>query len=202
MDSRGDHASSLCSSGPVSRGHRHGSLMHALSGALRDTNLRREREMHGLFPDTPGVLMFALVIVMQWSEAVCPMVVYLLKNLIHCDIDTKTVDTCLYTWRVSGIFDLAKFAVFIRRKYHFVSLLHFFNTRKLIKLVFAGLHNRSATSRRATVQNKRTRPFTIFNGGPNPTVLLISMLHHQMNVRAGECEEHSSSSPPIGHNMI
>jgi hypothetical protein len=36
--------------------------MHALSGALRDTNLRREREMHGLFPDTPGVLMFALVI--------------------------------------------------------------------------------------------------------------------------------------------
>jgi hypothetical protein len=53
--------------------------------------------------------MFAVVIVMQWSVAVCPMVVYLLKHLIHFVIDTKTVDTCLYTWMVSGIFDLAKF---------------------------------------------------------------------------------------------
>jgi hypothetical protein len=53
--------------------------------------------------------MFDVVIVMQWSVAVCPMVVYLLKHLIHFVIDTKTVDTCFYTWRVSGIFDLAKF---------------------------------------------------------------------------------------------
>jgi hypothetical protein len=69
--------------------------------------------------------MFAVVIVMQWSIAVCPMVVYLLKHLIHFVIDTKTVDTCFYTW-MSGIFDLAKFAFFILRKYHFVSLLHYF----------------------------------------------------------------------------
>jgi hypothetical protein len=52
IDSRGDHALSFCSSGPVSRGNRHGSLMHALSGALRDAKLRSEREKGGLFPDT------------------------------------------------------------------------------------------------------------------------------------------------------
>jgi hypothetical protein len=34
--------------------------------------------------------MFAVVIVMQWSVAVCPIVVYLLKHLIHLVIDTKT----------------------------------------------------------------------------------------------------------------
>jgi hypothetical protein len=33
------------------------------------------------------------VIVMQWSVAVCPMVIYLLKHLIHFVIDAKTVDT-------------------------------------------------------------------------------------------------------------
>jgi hypothetical protein len=33
--------------------------------------------------------MFAVVIVMQWSVAGCPMVVYLLKHLIHFVIDTK-----------------------------------------------------------------------------------------------------------------
>jgi hypothetical protein len=54
MDSRGDHALSFCSSGPVSRGHSHGSLMPALSGAPRDANLRSEREECGLFPDTQG----------------------------------------------------------------------------------------------------------------------------------------------------
>jgi hypothetical protein len=55
MDSRSDHALSFCSRGPVSRGHRHGSLMHALSGALRDANLCSEREKCGLFPDTQGM---------------------------------------------------------------------------------------------------------------------------------------------------
>jgi hypothetical protein len=70
--------------------------------------------------------MFAVVIVMQWSVTVCPMVVYLLKHLIHFCYRHKTVDTCFYTWMVSGIFDLAKFAFFIRRKYHFVSVLHYF----------------------------------------------------------------------------
>jgi hypothetical protein len=54
IDSRGDHALSFCSSGLVSRGHRHGSLMHALSGALRDANLRSESAKFGLFPDTQG----------------------------------------------------------------------------------------------------------------------------------------------------
>jgi hypothetical protein len=54
MDFRGDHALSFGSSKPVSRGQRHGSLMHALSGALRDAKLRREREKCGLFPDTQG----------------------------------------------------------------------------------------------------------------------------------------------------
>jgi hypothetical protein len=45
--------------------------------------------------------MFAVAIVMQWSVAVCPMVVYLLKHLIHfVTIDTKAVDTCFYTWMV------------------------------------------------------------------------------------------------------
>jgi hypothetical protein len=38
----------------------------------------------------------------------------------------KTVATCFYTWMVSGIFDLAKFAFFMLRKHHFVSLLHYF----------------------------------------------------------------------------
>jgi hypothetical protein len=65
---------------------------------------------------------------MQWSEAVCPMVVYFPKHLIHFVIDTKTVDTCFYTWMVPGIFDLAKFAFFILRKHHFVSLFIIFNT--------------------------------------------------------------------------
>jgi hypothetical protein len=37
-----------------SRGHRHGSLMHALRGPLRDANFRREREKRGLLPDTEG----------------------------------------------------------------------------------------------------------------------------------------------------
>jgi hypothetical protein len=54
MDSCGDHALSFCSSGPVCRGHRDGSLMHALSGALRDANLRSENEKCGLFPDMQG----------------------------------------------------------------------------------------------------------------------------------------------------
>jgi hypothetical protein len=54
MDSRGGHALSFCSSVPTSRGHVHGSLMHALSDALRDANLRSEREKCGLFPDTQG----------------------------------------------------------------------------------------------------------------------------------------------------
>jgi hypothetical protein len=53
------------------------------------------------------------------------MVVYFLKHLINFVIDTKTVDTCFYTWMVTGIFDLVKFAFFILRKYHFVSLLHY-----------------------------------------------------------------------------
>jgi hypothetical protein len=70
--------------------------------------------------------MFAVVIVMQWSVAVCPMVVYLLKYLIDFCYRHKTVDTCFYTWMVSGIFDLAKFAFFILRKYHFFSILHSF----------------------------------------------------------------------------
>jgi hypothetical protein len=55
MASRGDHALLFCSSGPASRGHRHGYLMHALSGALRDANLRSEREKCGLLPDTQGM---------------------------------------------------------------------------------------------------------------------------------------------------
>jgi hypothetical protein len=38
----------------VYRGHRHGSLMHALSGALRDANLRSECDKCGLFPYTHG----------------------------------------------------------------------------------------------------------------------------------------------------
>jgi hypothetical protein len=71
-------------------------------------------------------LMFTVVIVIQWSEAVCPMVVYLRKALIHFVFDAKTVDTCFYTWIVTGIFDFAKFAFFILRKYLFVSLLHYF----------------------------------------------------------------------------
>jgi hypothetical protein len=54
MDSRGDHDLSSCSSGPVFRSHRHGSLIHALSGALRDANLRSEREKCGLFPYMEG----------------------------------------------------------------------------------------------------------------------------------------------------
>jgi hypothetical protein len=53
------------------------------------------------------------------------MVVYFSNHLIHFVIDTKTVYTCFYTWMVSGIFDLAKFAFFILRKYHFFSLLHY-----------------------------------------------------------------------------
>jgi hypothetical protein len=54
MDSRGYHALSFYNSGPVSRGHRHGSLMQAHSGTLRDANLRSEREKDGLFPDMQG----------------------------------------------------------------------------------------------------------------------------------------------------
>jgi hypothetical protein len=54
MDSRGDHALSFCNRGPVSRGHRHGSLMHALSGTLRDANVPSERETGGMLPDTQG----------------------------------------------------------------------------------------------------------------------------------------------------
>jgi hypothetical protein len=53
-DSRGDHALSFCSGGPVSHSHRRGSLMHALSGSLRDANLRSEREKCEHFPDTQG----------------------------------------------------------------------------------------------------------------------------------------------------
>jgi hypothetical protein len=41
--------------------------------------------------------MFAVVRVMQWSEAVCPMVVYFLKHLIQFVIDAKTVDTRFYS---------------------------------------------------------------------------------------------------------
>jgi hypothetical protein len=54
MDSRGDNALSFCNSGPVSRGHRHGSLMHALSGNQRNANLRSGREKGGLLPDKKG----------------------------------------------------------------------------------------------------------------------------------------------------
>jgi hypothetical protein len=54
MDSRGDNALSFCNSGPVSRGHRHGSLMHALSGTVSDANLRSERETGGLLPGKQG----------------------------------------------------------------------------------------------------------------------------------------------------
>jgi hypothetical protein len=54
VDSRGDHALSFCNSGPLSPGHRHGSLMHALSGTLRDANLCSELEKGGLLPDTQG----------------------------------------------------------------------------------------------------------------------------------------------------
>jgi hypothetical protein len=54
MDSRGDHALLFCNLGLVSRGHRHGSLMQALSGTLRYANLRSERENDGLLPDTQG----------------------------------------------------------------------------------------------------------------------------------------------------
>jgi hypothetical protein len=54
MDSRGDHVLSFCNSGPVSRGHRHGSLMRALSGTLSDATLRSERGKRGLLPDTQG----------------------------------------------------------------------------------------------------------------------------------------------------
>jgi hypothetical protein len=43
-------------------------------------------------------------------------VAYFLKHLVHFVIDTKPVDTSFYTWMVSGIFDLAKFAFFILRK--------------------------------------------------------------------------------------
>jgi hypothetical protein len=66
---------------------------------------------------TPHTLvMFAVCIVMQWSEAVCPMVVYIREHFVHFVIDTKPVDTCFYTWTVSGTFDLAKVAFFILRK--------------------------------------------------------------------------------------
>jgi hypothetical protein len=68
---------------------------------------------------------------MQWSAVVCPIVVYFLKHFIHFVVDTKTVDTCFYTWMVSGIFDLAKFAFFNLRKHHFVSLLHYFLYSKI-----------------------------------------------------------------------
>jgi hypothetical protein len=54
MDSRGDHVLSFYNSGPVSRGHRHGSLVQALSGTLSDATLRSEREKGGLFPDMQG----------------------------------------------------------------------------------------------------------------------------------------------------
>jgi hypothetical protein len=53
---------------------------------------------------------------MQWSEAVYPIVVDFLKHLIHFFIDTKPVDTCFYAHTTSGIFYLAKFALFILRK--------------------------------------------------------------------------------------
>jgi hypothetical protein len=41
------------------------------------------------------------------------MVVCFLMHLIHFVIDTKTVDTCFYTWMVTGIFDLAKIAILV-----------------------------------------------------------------------------------------
>jgi hypothetical protein len=72
------------------------------------------------------MLTFAVLIVMQWLGAVCTTVVSFLKHLIHFVTDTKTVDTCFYSSMVSGIFDLAKIAFFIRGKLHFVSLLHSF----------------------------------------------------------------------------
>jgi hypothetical protein len=74
----------------------------------------------------------------------------------------KTVDTCFYTWIVSRIFDLAKFAFFILASIISFHYYIIFYTRDLIKLVFDGLLKRSATSRRVTIQNKRTRPFNIF----------------------------------------
>jgi hypothetical protein len=56
-DSCGDLALSFCSSGRVSHGHRHGSvmhLMHTLSCALRDAKLRSKRENCGFFLNTQG----------------------------------------------------------------------------------------------------------------------------------------------------
>jgi hypothetical protein len=45
--SRGDHATSFYSSGTVSRGLRHGSLMQWLCGALRDASMRNEPHKYG-----------------------------------------------------------------------------------------------------------------------------------------------------------
>jgi hypothetical protein len=62
MDSRGDHTFSVCSSGPVSRGHRYGSLTHVRSGALLEANLLSKREKCGQWregkggPTTAGLL--------------------------------------------------------------------------------------------------------------------------------------------------
>jgi hypothetical protein len=74
---------------------------------------------------TVDLLMFAVVIVDAMVRSSLPHVDLFLEDLIPFVIDTKTVDTCLYTWMVSGIFDLAKFAFFILRKYRFFSLLHY-----------------------------------------------------------------------------
>jgi hypothetical protein len=53
------------------------------------------------------------------------MVVYFFKHLIQVFVDTKPVDKCFYTGTTSGIFNLAKFAFFIRRKYHLILLLYY-----------------------------------------------------------------------------
>jgi hypothetical protein len=52
MDPCSDHTLSFCSSGPVSRDHRHGSVMYVLSDAIHDANLRSERWKCGLLLDT------------------------------------------------------------------------------------------------------------------------------------------------------
>jgi hypothetical protein len=53
-------------------------------------------------------------------------VIYFLKHLIHIVvIDTKRVDTRFYMGKISRIFDLAKFAFYVLRKYNFFSFFHY-----------------------------------------------------------------------------
>jgi hypothetical protein len=53
------------------------------------------------------------------------MVVYFLKHVIHFVVEAKPVDTCFYARTTSGILNLAKFAFFVLRKYHLISLLYY-----------------------------------------------------------------------------